>query len=541
MTLDINQILLLLSILTPFVASLMCLFGQKMGEQSTRGVALVGFVLPAVLALVLAAQFPGAEKFEGFAYHMAFAMGLEQMGIQLALGLNGIGLPLYVLAGIVGAAAGIYALRQDVERKHLYLTLLLFMQTGLMGIFVSVDLFFYYFFHEFALIPTFILIGIWGGEGRRRAAMEMTVYLTLGALLTLAGLIALYLQTGANSFNLIQLRQAVAYQPLEGNLFGLLLIGFGILVSLFPFHSWAPRGYAAAPAPAAMLHAGVLKKFGLYGLIQVAVPLLPQEAMQWQEWIVWLALGNVVLIGLVTMAQRDLKQMIGYSSVMHMGYAFLGIATLGMAGVGGAVMLMFAHGLSVALLFLLANMVEERAGSLDMSEMGGLGPKTPILAAFFVAATMASIGLPGFANFWGELTVFVALWEQHSWAVAPAVLGVVISAIYGLRAVARVFYGKPTQAQELRWNMETNTVKDMSLAERAPAFLLVIALAVVGIYPRTISTQLDEALATMPAYGGEAPGLPGLPGLEMGPGPVIFELPENAAVEPAKERNGEAS
>jgi NADH-quinone oxidoreductase subunit M len=294
--------------------------------------------------------------------------------------------------------------------------LLLIMHGGLLGVFASVDIFYFYFFHELALIPTFIMVGIWGGRDRNYAAMKLTIYLTAGAMLSLLGLIALYVKSGANSFDLIELKDAIAAGGLRGStqnwIGGLLLLGFGTLVSLWPLHTWAPLGYGAAPSSAAMLHAGVLKKFGLYGLIQIAIPLIPLGLQHWAWKLALLAaFGNVLVVGFVTMAQRDLKQMLGYSSVMHMGYCFLGIACLSTIGTGGVVLLMVAHGLSVALLFLLATSIHHRTHTFDLSEMGGLAQKTPVLAAFFVAATMASIGLPGFANFWGELTVFVAAVE----------------------------------------------------------------------------------------------------------------------------------
>src|SRR5690606_27939124 len=178
-----------------------------------------------------------------------------------------------------------------------------------------------------------------------------------------------------------------------------------------------------------------------------AVPLLPQAAGQWSTLLAWLALGNIVLVGLVTIAQRDLKQMIGYSSVMHMGYCFLGVATASVLGAGAAVILMVAHGLSVALLFLLATSIHHRTGTFDMLEMGGLVRKAPVLAAFFVTAMFASIAVPGpgLANFWGEFGVFVAVWEWRTWLLVPVAFGVILSAIYGLRAIARIFFGPPTE------------------------------------------------------------------------------------------------
>lgn len=496
------DILPLLAIVIPLACSVVLLFGKSLGEAPVKVVALTGFGLPALFSLILAYHFPTSSKLDGYCFLTSYDLGLlDSVGIQLFLGLNGISMPLFVLAGIVGLAAGFHAIQSKAERLPLYLMLLLLMQGGLMGVFASVDIFFFYFFHEFALIATFIMIGIWGGQGRRSAAMELTIYLTLGAMLSLLGLIYIYVDTGAG-FNLIKLREYVASNPIsevvQENIFGLLLFGFGILVSLFPFHSWAPRGYAAMPTGAAMLHSGVLKKFGLYGLVQVAAPLVPVGAASWSDLLVWLALGNILLIGFVTVSQRDLKQMIGYSSVMHMGYIFLGVATMTVVGVGGAVFLMVAHGLSVALMFMLATAIFNRTRTYDMQEMGGLGPHAPILSGFFVAASLASVGLPGFANFWGELTVFVSLWYAYPWAVAPAVLGVVISAIYGMRAIARIFFGEETAP--FQKTVSEHGVRDITLGERIPASILMIALVLVGLWPQSISRNINDAVEGIQAF-----------------------------------------
>lgn len=328
--------------------------------------------------------------------------------------------------------------------------------------------------------------------------MKLTIYLTLGAMLSLLGLIALYVKSGATSFDLISLRQTLTAQPIaatvQNNIFALLMFGFGILVSLWPLHTWAPLGYGAAPSANAMLHAGVLKKFGLYGLIQVALPLLPEGFLHWSGPLAWLAvIGNVLIVGFITMAQRDLKQLVGYSSVMHMGYAFLGIAAGSTLGLGGVVLLMVAHGLSVALLFLLSTSIYHRTHTFSMDAMGGLAQKTPVLAAFFVAATLASIGLPGFANFWGELTIFVALWQFSPLITALAVAGVVISAVYGLRAAASVFFGQPTEA--LAGVTAQHPPSDLRWSEKIPALVLLAALLFIGFWPKSISTSLHAALA----------------------------------------------
>ncbi len=490
-----NASLLQLAIATPLGAALVIALGLP--KRFATKLAAAAFTLPALIALWLWAKFP-AEGAQNYQFLSTLDTGLgASFGINLKLGLNGIALPMFLLAAIVGLAAGLCALRSSAERLKTYLVLLLIMHGGLLGVFASVDIFFFYFFHELALIPTFIMVGIWGGRDRNYAAMKMTIYLTVGAMLSLLGLIAIYVKSDASTFDLIELKRAIAAQGIgaatQNNIFGLLMFGFGILVSLWPLHTWAPLGYGAAPSSAAMLHAGVLKKFGLYGLIQIAVPLLPEGAAHWAWKLALLAsFGNVLVIGFVTMAQRDLKQMLGYSSVMHMGYCFLGLAALSTIGTGGVVLLMVAHGLSVALLFMLAKSIHQRTHTFDLSEMGGLAQKTPVLAAFFVAATMASIGLPGFANFWGELTVFVALWNFSPWITAVAVAGVVISAIYGLRAAARVFFGPPTEA--LQRVTAAHPPADLDWLERLPALILLAALLFFGFYPKAISQPVDQAL-----------------------------------------------
>ncbi len=503
---------LLLSIAAPLALALAIALGLP--KRWSVLLAYGAFAIPVLMALHVWFYFGDVAKDHGYAFLTRYSTGLDGLGIGLKLGLNGISLPLFVLAALVGLAAGLYAIQSGAERLKIYLMLLLIMQGGLMGVFASVDVFFFYFFHELALIPTFIMVGVWGGRDRSYAAMKLTIYLTLGAMVSLLGLIMLYVKSGAQTFDLIALRDHLAAHPLgatlQHNIAGLLLFGLGVLVSLWPLHTWAPLGYGAAPSSAAMLHAGVLKKFGLYGLVQIALPLLPDGLAHWSHPLAWLAvIGNVLVVGLITIAQRDLKQMIGYSSVMHMGYAFLGIAAGGIIGPGGVVLLMVAHGLSVALLFLLATAIYHRTQTFAMDEMGGLAQKTPVLAAFFVAATLASIGLPGFANFWGELAIFVALWKFSPLITALAVAGVVLSAVYGLRSAARVFFGPSTEA--LAKVTAAHPPADLSWQEKIPALILLAALLFVGFWPKSLTGPINAALT--PAAAAPARVVPSAPSL----------------------------
>jgi NADH-quinone oxidoreductase subunit M len=277
-------------------------------------------------------------------------------------------------------------------------------------------------------------------------------------------------------------------------LFFVLLVGFGTLVSLFPFHSWAAPAYAAAPTPVAMLHSGVLKKFGLYGLIKIALPLLPLGAKaEWvQQALLIMLVGNIIVIGLVTIHQNRLDTMLGNSSVMHMGYIFLGIAAGSPVALNGAVLLMFAHGISIALAFALCGKMRNQLGTLEFSKLGGLAANAPFLTVMFAFATFSSIGLPGLANFAGEVMVFVGAFNLNlnaglkpiHWATILALWGVVMSAVYMLRAYRSLFFGKAA---------EGHFISDPVGSQRLPLLLLTAVLLVVGCRPTLITDLLTFA------------------------------------------------
>ncbi len=504
---ETSTVLLQSAVAAPLVAGVLVALAKSAPLAARKTLAFFGFAVPCVLALVLCCTF-AANKDAGTGY--AFVsdvewLGIPSLGFWLKLGLNGISLPLFTMAAIVGFAAGLRALwTQNIKHPTLYYTMLLLIELGVLGLFASVDIFSFYIFHEFALIPTFIAILAWGGYGKRCAAMTMAVYLTVGGMIALGGLLWLYTAMPAVGFNFIEIKQALMANSdwlsagTQNIIVGLLLLGLGILVSLFPFHSWAPDTYTSAPTPVSMFHAGVLKKFGLYGLIQLGVICMPLGMAHWANWLVGLAICNVLVIGLITMAQKDLKHMISYSSVNHMGPIFLGIAAFSlsngdMTGVAAAVVMMFAHGLSVALLFHLSESVATRTGTLEMAKIGGLAKQAPVLAAFFVAAAMASVGLPGFANFWGELSIFISLAAlKPFWLIALVVATIIISAIYMLRAVAKVFYG-PAVEGGVPANVRAQ-IKDITLRERVPAFILFAALIAVGFVPSLITEPINDAL-----------------------------------------------
>ncbi len=476
--------MLLFLVLCPIIAAIAIIVGAP-----ARLTALVAAISNLFVTLVVLSRFDRVAA--GFQFVSSFLVSADWR-IHFAFGIDGLSLLMLLLATIVTVAAVWFSGKIDDNERAFY-ACLLFISGGAIGAFASIDLFFFYAFHELALIPTFLLIGIWGTGNRSAAAWKITIYLTLGSFVLLIGLILLYqsLPTTARTFDIRELQAAaVAHAiaaPTQRHIYLLLLIGFGVLISLFPFHSWAPEAYASAPAPAAMLHAGVLKKFGLYGLLRLAIPMLPDGAHYWMYLIAILLLGNIVFIGLVTIAQKQLDWMLGYSSVMHMGYIFLGIASANILGTIGAAALIFAHGLSIALLFAVAGQIRHRTGTLLFDDLGGLAKVMPFAGLAFGFAAFAAIGLPGFANFASEIMIFFGAirngWEMqrfHIFQIATvlALWGVVISTVYMLRAYRSTFMGTINE----RWGK----LVDLGTGLRLPVVLLVAGLIWFGFFPQTL-------------------------------------------------------
>ena len=401
-----------------------------------------------------------------------------------------------VLLSVIVTLAAVLSGKAPEGKEKLYYGSSLLISSGALGAFAATDLFFFFAFHELALIPTFLMIGILGRGDRHQAAWRITIYLGLGSMVLLAGLVWLANLTG--TYDMVQMVKAAGSIDLasQKGIAALLIVGFGTLVSLFPFHSWAAPAYASAPAPVAMLHAGVLKKFGLYGLLRLVIPLVPEGMQFWLTPLLVMLLGNILWVGWVTISQKRLDLMLGNSSVMHMGYIFLAIAALvafpeNPLARSAAIVLMFAHGISIALLFGLADRIERSTGTLDLQDLGGLAKSAPGLAFLFGIAAMASIGLPGLANFSGEILVFLAAFKGYhgTTGLGPvqiacilSIWGVVISAVYMLRAYRNIFQGPAVKS--------TVSAADITLADRIPATLLVLALFAVGLYPNLLLNLL---------------------------------------------------
>ena len=486
--------MLLFLVLCPIAAAVLIIAGAP-----ARLTALVAAISNLFVTLLLLSRFDQVAA--GFQFVSSLVISADWR-IHFAFGVDGLSLLMLLLATSVSVAAVWFAGKIENYERAFY-ACLLFISAGAIGAFASIDLFFFYAFHELALIPTFLLIGIWGTGNRSAAAWKITIYLTLGSFVLLIGLILLYqsVPAAARTFDIRELQAAITANPIaapaQRHIYLLLLIGFGVLISLFPFHSWAPEAYAAAPAPAAMLHAGVLKKFGLYGLLRLAIPMLPDGAHYWMYLLVILLLGNIIYIGLVTIAQKQLDWMLGYSSVMHMGYIFLGIASANILGTTGAAALMFAHGLSIALLFAIAGQIRNRTATLLFDDLGGLARVMPFAGLAFGFATFAAIGLPGLANFASEIMIFFGAirngWEMqrfHIFQIATvlALWGVVISTVYMLRAYRSTFMGTMNE----RWG----ELADLGAGLRIPVALLIAGLIWFGFFPQTLVRMVTPTFRT---------------------------------------------
>jgi len=455
-----------------------------------RRISTVSVFLPFILSLWVYAAYDHVAGGFQFVQNIPWVVPL---GISYHLGVDGINSLLLLLLGAASFSAVLISasIKERIKEYHL---LLLTTVIGTYGAFLSLDIFFFYFFHEVAAVPVFLMIAIWGSERREFAAMKLTLFLTAGAALALVGLLALYLAAGLGTFDLVQLQAQLAEHPLpmevQNWIFPLIVVGFGITLTLWPFYTWAPVGYAEAPTAISMLHAGVLKKMGAYAIIRFAIQLMPQAAHHWMPFIAVLAVVNIVYCGLVALTQRDLKYILGYSSCSHMGYILLGLACFNVIGLNGVVYLMFAHGIMAALAFALTGFVCDQTKTRNLDELGGLLKCMPFIGTCFMMAALASAGVPGFGNFVAEILVLLGSWDQYRWLTVLAVLGLVITAIYLMKAVRLGFQGP----LDTRFAHLTDTP---TLVEKFPYVLLLALLILVGCLPSVILMHIDSSTKTI--------------------------------------------
>lgn len=432
---------------------------------------------------------------------------IPDLGIHLKLAVDGWGVSLLLLTGLI-ITGGVFASWTLEDRPKEFFVFLLVLVAGVFGVFVCQDLFIFFLFYEIAVLPMYLLIGIWGSSnkvaeagpfkvvwkmfdvgGKEYAAMKLTLMLLVGSALILAVMLAMYHSAGAGTFDMQVLGNHDYPMWLQSIGFLALWVGFGTLAGLWPFHTWSPDGHAAAPTAVSMLHAGVLMKLGAFGVMRVGMMMLPDGAQQW-AWLVGLvAVINIFHGAMCAMAQKDLKYIIAYSSVSHMGVVLLGAATLTVNGWNGAVYQMFAHGLMTGLFFALVGLVYQNAHTRWIPSMGGFGRVMPGVATFFTLGAMSSLGLPALAGFVAEALVFIGAWESaYPWWALVGLVGAWITAIYVLRGCKAIFWGEGPSD-------EFHDLKDAQGVEWVALWLLGLGLIVFGCAPRLILDFIDLSTA----------------------------------------------
>ncbi len=472
-------------LLSPLAALSIIFWMPSNNVPLIRRIANIGVGLPFLLSLWVFFNYDYTSG--GFQFEEQIPW-VVPLGISYHLGIDGINGVMILLLGF-GSFAGVLVSQNIQERVKRYYILLLLIVIGTYGAFLSVDIFFFYFFHEVAAIPTFLLIALWGSDRREYAAMKLTLYLTAGATLALVGLLSLYHAVGLESFDLIQIQKYLVGHPLPVEvqhwIFPLIVVGFGVTLTLWPFYTWAPVGYACAPTAVSMLHAGVLKKLGAYAILRFAVQLMPDAAETWMPIVATLAVFNILYCGLIALIQRDLKYILGYSSCSHMGYILLGLACLNVIGLNGVVFLMFAHGIMACLGFALTGFLAEQTQTRHLDELGGLLKRLPFIGTCFAMMALASAGVPGFGNFVAEIMVLLGAWDHYRWQTVAAVLGIVFTAVYMLKAIRLGFQG-PIQP---RWTQLTDV---QTFSEKLPYIVLLTALIAAGCFPSLILKRIES-------------------------------------------------
>ena len=507
----------LLSIITwaPFAGALLIMFTARHNPLRVRRIAAGSTGVSLVLSL--GAFWAYDREVAGFQFYEEWPL-VPPLGITYQLGIDGMSLLLVLLTSLV-IVAGVFASWTVKERSQEFYALLLVLVTGVYGVFVSLDLFVLFLFYEIAVLPMYLLIGIWGSSGEIRpqgifgwafrrtgvgtkeyAAMKLTLYLLFGSAFILVGILALYVAAGSTSFSFLELELTQFDPALQSWVFLTFYVGFGILAGIWPLHTWSPDGHASAPTAVSMLHAGVLMKLGAYGFVRLGLGLLPEGTHQWVWLVGTIACINIVYGALSAMAQTDLKYVIAYSSVSHMGVVMLGVATLTESGLNGAVFQMFAHGIMTGLFFALVGLVYDKAHSRAIFTMGGFGRMMPGIATAFTVGSLSSLGLPATAGFVAEFLTLLGAWQsRHPWWLFPGVLGAFLTSIYVLRVAKQIFWGP--QATDPHFH----DLPDAQGPEWAALVILVFVLVLFGVAPGIAIGPVDTATIPLLARLGVLP------------------------------------
>jgi NADH-quinone oxidoreductase subunit M len=513
--------ILLAALFAPLVGAIAISVLSRLGRDVARWIALATTLVTLVLAGLVVFNFP-ADGAVGAGYgvtDIAWLSAETGLDIHFSVGLDGLGVYLFGLSALLLVTSVLVSWEAISDRAPLFYVMLLMLEFGCLGVFVARDIMLFYVFFEFTLIPLFFLIGIWGSEDRRYAAVKFFLFTLAGSLLTFLGLLAIVIwhakQTGQPhlTFSIAELTTYLQQNPLpaamQSWIFLALFAGFAIKVPLFPLHTWLPLAHVQAPTAGSVVLAGVLLKIGTYGFARFSIPMLPEATVQFMPWILWLAVIGIIYGALVALAQGDMKRLIAYSSVSHLGYSMLGMFALNNVGFTGGTLQMINHGLSTGGLFAVVGMLYERYHTREIAQLGGLARRLPILAFFMVIFTFSSIGLPGLNGFVGEILVLLGMF-QRAFAESPpalqpqfhviavlAVSGVVLGAWYMLYLVQRVFFG-PLKEPHHEGDHH-HPVSDMNLREILAVAPLCVFMLWIGLQPDLLRQRMAPTLEKITA------------------------------------------
>ncbi len=484
-----NTHILTVVLFTPLVGALLLLFVPRDSENAHRVIGNLFAFLGLILSLPLISRFsldPGAPRYQFYENHD----WIPSIGAHYTLGIDGISLLLVILTTFLGAISILSSWSAIKMRRKEYYILFLLLQVGMLGVFMSLDFFLFYMFWEVMLVPMYFLIGVWGSDRRLYAAIKFFLYTLVGSVIMLLGILALYFKAGGGTFDIpTLLATASQFDPhTQILLFWAFFFAFAIKVPMFPFHTWLPDAHTEAPTAGSVILAGVLLKMGTYGFIRFSLPLLPQDPAARHKIITIMLVVSIVGIiygALVCMMQKDMKKLVAYSSVSHLGFCTLGIFALTPNGLSGSVIQQINHGLSTGALFLIIGVLYERRHTRLISEFGGLSTPMPNFAAIYMIATLSSLGLPLLNGFIGEFVILRGTYEVNIRYVAWAVIGIVLGAAYLLWLYQRVMFGPVT-------NPANEHLQDLNAREYATLIPLIILCFWIGIYPKPLFRVLER-------------------------------------------------
>ena len=479
-------------IFLPLAAALAVLCMPKERVQAVQYVALAGMGLTLILSAVALFQFdPGTLQLEGL--RMQFEERLQwipSFNIHYHVGADGLSFPMILLTALLCLLAGVYSMNITMRVKEFYFWFLM-LEVGLLGVFAALDFFLFYLFWELTLVPMYFLIGVWGGPKKEHAAIKFFLFTLFGSVFMLLGILAVYFQSQPHTFDMVELMTMGKTFSREFQIvvFLAFYLGLAVKIPAFPFHTWLPLAHVEAPTGVSVILAGVLLKMGVYGLMRISYCILPAGFEWFLPILIVIAFINIVYGALCAMAQTDMKKMVAYSSINHMGYCLLGIAGVSAIGFNGAAFQMINHGLITGAMFLLVGVLYDRAHTRDLGAFGGLGAKVPLYAGIMALMSFASLGLPGLAGFVSEFLCFLGAFPAWKVFTALSITGILVTAAFFLRMLEKVFLGP--------LNPKWESLPDINARELVSVAPLAVLTIVLGVWPRLALDLMNPTLSVM--------------------------------------------